>query len=542
MKFGPVPVTEAEGAIIAHSVKLAKRSIKKGVVLTAEHIALMQGEHIDEVICARLEPGDVHENDAALSVASLVAGSGVRVDRPFTGRCNLYAETAGVLCVDKTSVGRLNRIDQGLTFATLPAYAPVEAGRMIATAKIIPFALPKAVVETAVAAFPSGSLLTVSPFHPIKVGLIQTELASLKASVLDKTRRVTERRLALAGAPIVDELRVRHESGAVAGALETLAAQDAELVIVFGASAIIDTDDVIPKAIRAAGGAVDHFGMPVDPGNLLLLGRLGSMRVIGAPGCARSARENGFDWVLNRLLAKIPVSDEDIAGMGVGGLLMEITSRPQLREPATPGGDVAAIVLAAGQSRRMGAHRNKLLARFDGETLVRRSVKAALQSKAAPVIVVTGHMEREIRAELDGLDVTIVHNPDYADGLSTSLKRGVRALPDNSSGVLVMLADMPGIDARAIDALVDAFDPAGGRCIILSTASGKRGNPVIWSRDFFPSLLGLTGDVGARHLLAQNEDAVHQVDIGADAIIDVDTPDALAAAGGSFDQPDKGDI
>ena len=535
MKFGPLPVSEAEGVICAHSVKLPERTIKKGVVLAAEHIELLQAANVETIIGARLEVDDVHEDAAALSVARLAAGDGVRVDNPFTGRSNLFAEHAGVLRVDEASVNRLNRIDQGLTFATLPAFTPVGAGRMIATAKIIPFALPKQVLETAAANFPEGSVVSVQPFRPLNVGVIQSSLPSLKTSVLEKTRRITEERLALANAPIIDERRVGHDSGEVADAIRSVLKQGAELVLIFGASAIIDKDDVIPTGIRSAGGTVDHFGMPVDPGNLLLVGKVGPVPVLGAPGCARSPKENGFDWVLNRLLAEMPVTDDIITGMGVGGLLMEITSRPQLRQPATSGNDVAVIVLAAGQSRRMGGGKNKLLAEFDGEPLIRRSVRNAVQSSAGPVIVVTGHMEQEIRKALEGLDALIVHNADFAEGLSTSLKCGIRALPDDCDGVLVMLADMPGIDTKSIDELVSAFDPGSGKSIILPTASGKRGNPVIWSRDYFPLLCQLTGDVGARHLLAENEDAVHEVDIGDDAVIDVDTPEALAAAGGRLD-------
>ena len=187
------------------------------------------------------------------------------------------------------------------------------------------------------------------------------------------------------------------------------ATEGADLLIAFGASAITDENDVIPAAIRAAGGEVSHFGMPVDPGNLLLIGELDGRPVLGAPGCARSPAENGFDWVLNRLLAGLEVRREDITGMGVGGLLMEIVSRPQPREPAAVEGDkkVAAIILAAGQARRMGGP-NKLTARFDGEPLVRRVAEHALKSKAGPVIVVTGHRAEEIAAALAGLDVRMV--------------------------------------------------------------------------------------------------------------------------------------
>ena len=534
MKFGPLPTHEAEGAILAHSVKLRDIVIKKGARLSADRIAALSAGEVGEVICARLEPGDIHEDEAAERIARLAAGPGIRVEAPFTGRCNLYAEQAGVLQIDEAAVNRLNRIDSGLTFATLPAYATVEAGRMIATAKIIPFALPGSVLDEASRPSDGGPILKVAPFQLRRIGLIQTELSNFKPSILDKTRKVTDARLSIAGASVVAERRVPHDSASVADAMAALAGAGAEMILIFGASAIIDSDDVIPTAIRRAGGSVIHFGMPVDPGNLLLTGAYNGLPVIGSPGCARSPKENGFDWILNRLLAKLEVESEDITGLGVGGLLMEIVSRPQPRDPVEmAAGPVAALILAAGQSRRMG-QKNKLLARFDGEQLIRRSVRAALASKASPVIVVTGHMEGEIRAALDGLDVIFAHNADFAEGLSSSLKRGMGEVPGDASGALVMLADMPGIDADALNRLLDAFDPQAGRAIILPTAAGKRGNPVIWARDYFAELQSLSGDTGARHLLASHEDAVCRVEIGGDALLDVDTPEALSAAGGRF--------
>src|SRR5262249_47827061 len=180
----------------------------------------------------------------------------------------------------------------------------------------------------------------------------------------------------------------------------------AELVLVFGASAIADRRDVIPAAIEAAGGAVEHFGMPVDPGNLMLIGELAGRPVLGAPGCARSPKENGFDWILARLLAGLPVSRADITGLGVGGLLMEIVTRPQPREapreaPPPERRRIAAIVLAAGRSTRMGS--NKLVAELNGKPLVRIAAEQALASRADPVIVVTGHEPERVEKALAGL-------------------------------------------------------------------------------------------------------------------------------------------
>ncbi len=312
-----------------------------------------------EVVVARLDETDVHEDAAAETLACALAGEGVRVEAPFTGRSNLYAETAGLLIVDRELIDRLNRIDPAITVATLPAFAPLEAGRMVATVKIIPFAVARAKLESALALAKEAAAIRVAAYRPLKVGLVATELPSLKPATMDKTRRLLDERLEPAGARVSEELRVAHDAGAVGRALAERSRAGDELLIAFGASAVVDAEDVIPAGIAAAGGEVLHLGMPVDPGNLLVLGRIGDTPVIGAPGCARSPKENGFDWVLDRLLAGLDVTPEDITALGVGGLLMEIVSRPQPREGGEPvheAGESAAGRGAGPGGRSVAAH------------------------------------------------------------------------------------------------------------------------------------------------------------------------------------------
>ena len=278
------------------------------------------------------------------------------------------------------------------------------------------------------------------------------------------------------------------------------------------------------------GGVVEHFGMPVDPGNLMMIGAANGRPVLGAPGCARSPKENGFDWVLMRLLAGLPVPREDITGLGVGGLLMEIVTRPQPRdEPVHPARNIAAIVLGAGRSSRMGGP-NKLLAEIGGKPLIRLVVEQALASRARPVVVVTGHQRERVEAALSGLAVKFAHNPHFADGLGTSLKAGIAALSADVDGVIVCLGDMPQIDAALIDRLTAAIDPDKGALIAVPSIDGKRGNPVVWSRRFFPDLMTVEGDVGARHLIGRYTEAIAEVPVqGAAVLTDVDTPEALEA-------------
>ncbi len=528
MKFGPVAPKDALGATAVHTLRQGSLVLKKGTVIAAADVAALEAAGVSEIVVVQMESGDVGEDAAAAEIARVVAGDGTRTDRAFTGRCNLFADRAGILVVDKHGIDRINRIDEAITLATLHAYKPVVAGEMIATVKIIPFAVAGKHRDAAVAAAQGKPLVRLAPYTLRKIGVISTRLPGLAEKIIDKTIKVTKDRLAPAGAEIVSEQRVQHDEAELARALDAVLKQGVELVVIFGASAIADRRDVIPRAIEQTGGAIEHFGMPVDPGNLMLVGRVRGTLVLGAPGCARSPKDNGFDWVLMRMLAGIPVTREDITGMGVGGLLMEIVTRPQPRdEPLAGSRSVAAVVLAAGRSTRMGGT-NKLLAEIDGKPLVRIAVEQALASRANPVVVVTGHQRNEVEVAIAGLDVKLVHNPDYAQGLATSVKAGVAALPASNDGAIVCLADMPQVNAALIDKLVGAFDPASGALVVLPTLEGKRGNPVLWSRRFFPDLMALEGDVGARHLIARYAEAVTEVPVdGLAAFTDVDTPDAL---------------
>jgi molybdenum cofactor cytidylyltransferase len=530
MKFGPVPVGEAEGAITVHSIRKSNIVLKKGTTIGPAEIAALTSAGIAEIVVARLEPGDVTEDEAAAEIAAAVAGEGTRVDRAFTGRANIFAESAGVLVADKVAIDRLNLIDEAVTFATLAAFKPVVAGEMIATVKIIPFAVAGSVRDMALEiARAAPPLIRIAPYRVRKIGVVSTLLPGLAPKVIEKTLKVTAERLAPSGATIVAERRVPHDQHALAKALEEVLREGAELIIVFGASAIADRRDVIPAAVEAIGGRIEHFGMPVDPGNLLLLADARGRPVLGAPGCARSPKENGFDWVLMRLLAGLAVPREAITGLGVGGLLMEIVTRPQPRdEPVVAGAHrIAAVVLAAGRSTRMGGP-NKLVAEIGGKPLVCIAAEQALASRADPVIVVTGHQRERVAAALAGLPVRLVHNPDFAQGLGTSVKAGIAAVPAEADGAVVCLGDMPQVDAALIDRLIAAFNPEQVALAVVPVMDGKRGNPVLWSRRFFPDLMALEGDVGARNLIARYSEAVVEVPVvGNAALVDIDTPEAL---------------
>ncbi len=531
MKFGPASPDEAIGGVTVHTLRQGALVLKKGTTIGPAEAEALKKAGVKDIVVVRLEAGDVSEDAAAASIAQAVTGEGIMVERAFTGRANLFAARAGVLVIDRDAVDRINGVDEAITLATLPAYKPVVEGEMIATVKLIPFGVAGKLRDAAVKAAGQGAM-RIAPYVIKKVGVVSTLLPGLASKVIDKTLRVTAERLAPAGAAIIAERRVPHDEKVLASAINEMLALGAELVIVFGASAIADRRDVIPAAISDIGGTIEHFGMPVDPGNLLLVGNAKGVPVLGAPGCARSPVENGFDWVLMRLLAGLKVTRAELMGMGVGGLLMEIVTRPQPRAKSEieDNRNVAAIILAAGRSTRMGGP-NKLLAELEGKKLVRIATEQALASKASEVIVVTGHQAELVEQALEGLKVKFVRNPDFAGGLASSVKAGIAAVPANADGAIICLGDMPLIDAKLIDRLIESFAPDRGNLIVVPVADGRRGNPVLWSRRFFAELMTLDGDIGARHLIAKHGEAVAEVPVEGDgAFLDIDTPQALEAA------------
>jgi molybdenum cofactor cytidylyltransferase len=529
MKFGTIAAAAAEGAILAHSLRADGRVLRKGRVLSADDVTAFLAGGITELVAAQLEENDVPEDEAAARIAARIAGPNVRIGAPFTGRTNLFATTDGLACIDAERIAAVNAIHEAITVATLAPFQRVLTRQMLATVKIIPFAAPRAGVEEIERLLVAPAIST-APFEARKVALILTTLSDMKRSLLDKTCVAIAARVKDLGSVLISHREVAHAADAVADALID-ATGSADLVLVFGASAITDRRDVIPAAIELAGGALTHFGMPVDPGNLLLIAKLKGVDVVGVPSCARSSRLNGFDFVLQRLAAGLSVTGADIAAMGVGGLLTEIPLRPQPREesaalPRAP--KIAAVILAAGASSRMG--RNKLLVEIDGLPMVRRAAEAAAKSAASPIVVVTGNESAKVREALADLDVDFVDNAEFRDGLSSSLKRGLARVPVDCDGAIVLLADMPDVDASLIDRLIAAFDPAENRAICLATRDGKRGNPVLFARRFFGEIGAIEGDLGARGLIGEYPDLVCEIEAGNDApLIDIDTPEALTA-------------
>jgi len=329
MNFGAVPLAEAEGTILAHGLSVGGIRLKKGHLLQIADLDALAAAGLARVTIARLGPDDLGEDQAAEAIAAALvpdpAAQGLRIGAAGTGRVNLHATGPGVIVLDAPAIGRLNAVDPMITLATVPPFQRVQTGMMVATVKIISYGVSAAAVAQATAAGHTA-LRRVAPALSC-ASLIETVIAG--HDLPGKGRAAMAARMERLGLRLTPPIRVPHEEAAVAAAL---ADAPGEAILILTASATSDLNDVAPAALRRAGGEVIRFGMPVDPGNLLFLGRLGLRPVIGLPGCARSPALNGADWVLERVLCGIPVTADDIAAMGVGGLLKEIPTRPRPRD------------------------------------------------------------------------------------------------------------------------------------------------------------------------------------------------------------------
>lgn len=484
MKFGPVPVRESEGAILAHSISAGSKRLRKGRRLGRADAEALEAAGLREIVVAVLEDGDVGEDAAADRIAkALLSGTdGLIQSAPFTGRVNLYAERPGLVEIDADAVFRINRIDPAVTLATLPDLARVGPRIMAATIKIITYGVAERFVEAAVAESP-GSIRFRGVEHP-DAGLVLTEAAGQKGSLAEKGRRAILGRLDALGINLAETLIVPHEPEAVGNALSECRGS---ILLLLTGSATSDPDDVGPAGLRFAGGEVRRFGIPVDPGNLLFHGELSGRPVIGLPGCARSPAMNGADWVLERIACGMALADGDFAAMGAGGLLKEIPVRPQPRAAARQSARPSVEALVFGEG---------------SDSLA--AVKSALESSADRVHAIDPAAGAGAPRLPAGANPVVVDGQAGQDAGARAFRAALSALGESADAAMLIRASGPAPSAAQLDRLIAAFSPADGREIVYRSAESLHsGGPVLIGRRFFEALAGLNGVNGLEGMVSE---------------------------------------
>jgi len=337
MKFEPVPLAEAKGKILGHNIagSNGQRLLRKGKPLTDADLESLRALGRVSVYVAEMEVDDVDENKAARRVADAICGPGLHITGVASGRANLLSNEMGILRIDTERLARLNECD-GITLATLMTHTPVHARQIVATVKIIPYAVPESVVSAAEAiANGSRQVVRVDALPSRSVGMILSGSTSLRQRLISDFAPLRERIEKLGSSVARSDfvsLDDEADEAALADMLREQLSDGIRLILLAGETAIMDAHDIVPRAVVRAGGIVESVGAPVDPGNLLMLAYLEDVPIIGAPGCARSKKINIVDWILPRLLAGDRLTRIDIIELGHGGLLQDVPERGMPRD------------------------------------------------------------------------------------------------------------------------------------------------------------------------------------------------------------------
>jgi molybdenum cofactor cytidylyltransferase len=526
MKFEIRPLNESIGWSLAHSIRANDKRWPKGTILTDHLVTDMSDQGIKSAQVFILEQDDIDEDTATLWIAEKIAGTNIKCVAAGKGRANLIALADGVF-MPNAAIESTNQLDDAFSVACLAAYSVVTKNQLVATIKLVPYGIDRRILADSKQ---NNEKAYIAAFSPFSVSLIYTG-----PSPTCKTIETLTQRLKRLKGTVSSIVSAEHTIQSVTSALLAETQNPKSMIMLLGESAISDLRDILPSALIASGGNIIKLGMPTDPGNLLMLGDMQGTPVIGLPGCARSPALNGFDWILERLAAEIVLDHASITSLGVGGLLKEHVNRPvpryQTPPPKGSSDGFAALILAAGKATRARGI-NKLLSNIGTATVIEQSISKVFDLKPDQLITIIGHASDNVSTALKNIETTLIRNPDFENGMGSSLACGIRALPESIRFCMVCLGDMPFIQPSTYTHLKKTALSCEPESIIIPTFHGKRGHPVIWPQRFFAELGQLSGDRGGKAILEANRDRVIEVAVEDTGIlIDLDTPEMLAHFG-----------
>ena len=330
MFFGELKTESSLGGILSSSIEIYKDKnkikISKGTVINKILIDLFLLNNIEKVKCAKLESDEIDENTTVYEISKKIItskNSNIKIQNPKNGRCNLISSVDGIIVFQPKQLFCINSVTNDIAIASLKAFSKVKKNQVVASIKAIPFGIKQKYLYEIINI--SEDCFKILPFQKKNIHLIQTTNKNTSAKILEKTLVITKERLFSCGINKIVEKKCYHEMKSICLQLKKSIDEKADIILIFGASAICDINDVIPLSIKKLNGKILRLGMPVEPGNLILLADIEISKkhisIIGMPGCARSKKENGVDWILWRKLCDLKISSSDINHMGNGGLL-----------------------------------------------------------------------------------------------------------------------------------------------------------------------------------------------------------------------------
>ena len=517
---------ESEGYLLFHSVFVKKGRLRKGKIISADDIEAIVEAGIKEIYVGEIESNEIDENNASRVIAQAISSNNFSLSPTFSGKTNITSKYDGLVQVNESNVLKINQISSNIAISSLNNHDIVYRGDHVLSIKSISYSVKKLHLNKIVNFLNKKKLISLKRFKPLKFGIIYSNSVNEKDSLIEKTKKSIRTRITDYNSSIMVECTSNHDFSSLKESIEKLINMDLDVILLFLSSSVCDYNDIVPQIITKIGGKIKSYGMPVDPGNLTLSGCFGGIEIIAAAGSARSESLNGLDWHLNCLHASIKTNQKMVNSLGVGGLLKDVDSAIKRKKISkkivTKKPNIAAVVLCAGESKRMGEI-NKLLLKVNDKTIIRNYVENISKSNISEVVIVTGHQSKDIELELKNYDLRFVFNNDYKKGMSTSLKAGIKSLGKTIDAVMICLPDMPLIGICEINKLIEYYNPSIGNEICIATSHGQRGNPVLWDKKYFKALMNISGDKGGRDLLPTFIDKAIEVNLGEAVVFDIDT-------------------
>ncbi len=495
------PDERRDRAICAHGMQIHGMKFPKGSPLSLlfHNIDLP----IDSAVwLAEPDDNDWGEQKICDYLAPLLNGQNMRSEITKTGRVNFYATNDGLLAFDAPNCHQANGLSEHITLAILPPFQMVRRGQLCASLKILPYFVDENLVRQ------FGQLArqvqcAVHGFMGGRVHLLMTMTDDKRPEDYIKSAIMVQDKLQIYGYKTTTISYCRHDMQEICQKLTIKGEFD--VVCVMGAVAISDRADIVPRALCQLGGTIERFGMPMDPGNLLLLGKLGGAHFLGLPGCAKSRKLNGLDFILMRLSAGLNPTSQQIAQMGVNGILPEDFNRGALRaqKPAIMSQPLIAI-MAAGLGRRMGGDIAKPLVIFRDKPLIQWVIEACMTAlpKAEIIVIINSTGQgKKIEEFCKTLGVNAVENPQYAEGMASSLRLASHLALERKSALMVFCADMPNITPPTIEKIWREFQSSPTICAVQPKFGESFGHPVVLSPRLFAQIAEIQGDMGARQIL-----------------------------------------
>ena len=521
MEFKNFPLYDALGVITCSKISLGNRFIASGKMLDYSDISALRSAGYSFVSGAKLSSSDVVKSTAITKIASVVAGENTAYYLDDDNRCFIYAEKNGIANINQERINRFNNLGLEVILATAPVFHQAVKGQLLAVISIIPPAITEDVLQQYLqTTFGMGALVSVLAYKPKKVYFIQSSNPKKNEEYEKNILTNITARLDALGVGISYNAHCEHLLEKIENEISKALYSDAEIIIISGAVANYHKEDVLMKALVDAGADIIASYIPSFPSaNIIIADYKKHKQIVVLPeGCDKSDY-NAVDLILKKLVAGYPLNKDELFNLGAGGLLarevwqpIDIDKLDGLVKVAADenSSGIAAIILAAGKGSRIGGD-NKLLYEIDDETIVTKVVKAALASKASPVIVVTGFEQEFIADELKDKDVKLVYNSDYASGINTSIRTGLESLNNAVRGAIIIPADMPFITSDHLNRLIDAFDPLNKKALCVSTYKKVKVNPALWARKLFDNVKIIPENAKVHPVLVEHSDYIAEV-------------------------------